>query len=266
MSILRTILTGVLLALIGPLCVYAQSMGALDVKTKAFDGQAKALRADGKAGSLARKRFYLFRGGIKDNPELMGRLRKAEIKSRDCFYTQMKASSQYICWLQAANCESPYCRTVAADDIPRVPEFLTAYNAGLTKFRGLKTVADDWILTNMPETLVSGFFRERRALTTSLIGNTQIVQSTMTDGAAVVATFIDIPITLPKDKKTETFLVSNIQPLEIGNKSYIWACEVEIGVEKKAPLALPDPTKPPKTCEVIVRDLPACKTESCKTT
>ncbi len=261
MNILRLGLLIVLLASIGPVVVAAQVMGALDV-------QGKGLKIDGKSGAVSRKRFYLFRGGLKDNQALIARLRTAEIKSRDCFYTQMKASPQYICWLQAENCESPFCRTVAAADIPRVPEFQAAYNAGLTKFRGLKTVANDWILTNMPDTLTSGFFRERRALTTSLLGSLKPVQSTMTDSVTIKAIFIDIPVAPPAGKKTETFLVSNIQPLEFGAKSYVWACEVEIGAEKKAVfnLALPEPNKQIKNCEVIIRDLQVCKTESCKAT
>ena len=259
MNILRLGLLIVLLASIGPVVVAAQVMGALDV-------QGKGLKIDGKSGAVSRKRFYLFRGGLKDNQALIARLRTAEIKSRDCFYTQMKASPQYICWLQAENCESPFCRTVAAADISRVPEFQAAFNAGLTKFRGLKTVANDWILTNMPDTLTSGFFRERRTLTTSLLGNLKPIQSTMTDSVTIKAIFIDIPVAPPTGKKTETFLVSNIQPLEFGTKSYVWVCEVEIGAEKKLSFPVPDPTKPPKTCEVIIRDLQVCKTESCKAT
>ncbi len=260
MHILRLALLVALLASIGPICL-AQTLGALDV-------QAKALKIDGKSGAVSRKRFYLFKGGLKDNKDLIGRLRAAEIKSRDCFYTQMKASPQYICWLQAENCESPFCRTVAAADIPRVPEFQAAYNAGLTKFRGLKTVADDWILTNMPEILTRGFFDERRALTANLLGGLKPVQSTMTDSTSIKAIFIDIPVAPPAGKKTETFLYSNVQPLEFGNKSYVWACEIEIGTEKKAVtnLALPDANKPVKNCEVFVRDLQVCKTEGCKAT
>jgi len=259
MHILRLGLLIVSLASIGPVYCAAQAAGALDV-------QGKALKIDGKSGAVSRKRFYLFKGGLKDNQDLIARLRTAEIKSRDCFYTQMKASPQYICWLQAENCESPFCRTVATDDIARVPEFQTAYKAGLTQFRGLTTVAHDWILTNMPDTLTSGFFRDRRTLTTSLLGSLIPMQSTMTDSVTIKAIFIDIPVTPPAGKKTQTFLVSNILPLEFGTKSYLWACEVEIGTEKKAVfnLALPDANKPLKNCEVFVRDLQVCKTESCQ--
>ena len=260
MFIFRLGLLIVLLASIGPVYIAAQALGALDL-------QGKLVKIDGKS-ILARKRFYLFKGGLKDNQTLITRLRNAVVKSRDCFYTQMKASPQYICWLQAENCESPFCRTVAVADIQRVPEFQSAYNAGLTKFRGIKSVADDWILTNMPETLTRGFFDERRALTANLLGGLKPVQSTMSDSTSIKAIFIDIPVIPPAGKKTETFLYSNVQPLEFGNKSYVWACEIEIGTEKKAvtSLALPDANRPVKNCEVFIRDLQVCKTESCKAT
>ena len=259
MFILRVALLIVLLASIGPAYIAAQALGALDV-------QGKGLKIDGKSGAVSRKRFYLLKGGLKDNKELIARLRTAEIKSRDCFYSQMKASPQYICWLQAENCESPFCRTVATAEIPQVPEFQAAYKKGLTQFKGLETVARDWILTNMPDTLTSGFFRERRTLTSTLLGDLKPVQSTMTDSVTIKAIFIDIPINPPAGKKTETFLISNILPLEFGTKSYLWACEVEIGAEKKAvfSLTLPEANKPVKNCEVFVRDLQVCKTESCQ--
>ena len=258
MHILRLALLIALLASIGPVCIAAQALGALDVR-------GKALKIDGKS-IVARKRFYLFRGGLKDNQDLIARLRTAEIKSRDCFYTQMKASPQYICWLQAENCESPFCRTVATDDVARVPEFQAAYKKSLVRFPGLTSIARDWITTNMPDTLTSGFFRERRTLTSSLMGNLKPVQSTMTDSTTIQAIFIDIPVNPPAGKKTETFLISNILPLEFGTKTYLWACEVEIGAEKKAVfnLALPTADKPVKNCEVFIRDLQVCKTGACQ--
>lgn len=257
MFILRTILTGVLLALIGPMLHAAQSVGSLEVSGR--------VKIDGKQEKLSRKRFYLLKGGLKDNQELVARLRGAEIKSRDCFYTQMQASPQYICWLQAENCESPFCRVVTTDDIGRVPEFQAAYKKGMTQFKGLETVARDWITTNMPPVLSSGYYLDRRKLNLSLFGGIKPIQSSMTDSVSVKAIFIDIPVTLGAGKKTGTFLISNILPIEFGAKSYLWACEVEIGIDKPTAfsLKLPENNKPVKNCEVFVRDLQVCKTESC---
>ena len=117
----------------------------------------------------------------------------------------------------------------------------------------------------MPPTLVSGFYRERRKLTDGLFAGIKPIQSSMTDSVTIKAIFIDIPIDAASGKKTGTFLVSNILPIEFGTKSYLWACEVEIGTEKPASLRLllPENNKPVKNCEVFVRDLQVCKTESC---
>lgn len=259
MFILRVALLIFLLASIGPVRFAAQAKGALDV-------QGKGLKIDGKSGAVSRKRFYLFKGGLKDNQELVARLRSAEIKSRDCFYNQLQASSQYICWLKADNCESPFCRSVTATDVGEVPEFQVAYKKGLTQFKGLETIARDWITTNMPPALVSGYYRDRRTLTERLLSGIVPIQSTMTDSVTIKAIFIDVPLEIPGGKKTGTFLLSNILPIEFGTKSYLWACEVEIGPDKPAvfSLKLPENNKPVKNCEVFIRDLQVCKTESCR--
>jgi hypothetical protein len=60
-------------------------------------------------------------------------------------------------------------------------------------------------------------------------------------------------------------LLSNILPIEFGDKSYLWACEVEIGTEKPATmrLSVPEGNKPVKNCEVFIRDLKVCNTGGC---
>ena len=63
MYILRLGLACVLLASIGPMYIAAQATGSLDV-------QGKALKIDGKSNAVSRKRFYLFKGGLKDNQDL----------------------------------------------------------------------------------------------------------------------------------------------------------------------------------------------------
>ena len=97
----------------------------------------------------------------------------------------MQASPQYICWLKAENCESPFCRAVTSDDVEHVPEFQAAYKRGLTQFKGLTTIARDWITTNMPPTLVSGYYRERRNLTDGLFAGIKPIQSSMTDSVTI---------------------------------------------------------------------------------
>jgi hypothetical protein len=241
----------------GAASVHAQDLGSLELSGRVKIGS--------KQEKLTRKRFYLLKGGLDENKALIDRLRAAEIRSRNCYYSEAKASPQFICWLKQENCESPYCRSVEADEIETVPEFKAAYQKGLTDYKGAKDVARNWITTNLPPILSSGFYHERRKLTDTLLGGLKPLQSSMTDSVTVRAIFIDIPITPAAGKKTETFLVSNIVPIEFGDKSYLWACEVEIGTEKPASmrLSVPEGTKPVKNCEVFVRDLKICNSEGC---
>lgn len=229
------------------------------------------VKIEGKLEKLQRKRFYLFRGGLEENKTLVDRLKAAETVSRDCYYSRMKASSQFICWLKEESCESPYCRQISDSDIKIVPEFKTAFEKGLSQFgQNRASLARDWLTTNLPPVLREGFYRERESLLEKLLNKIQPLQSSMTDSVSVKAIFIDIPLDSANDsegkKKLDTFLVSNLLPMEIGSKSYLWACEVEISAEKQARLILkvPDDGKPVRDCEVIVKDLPVCKTENCK--
>lgn len=248
-------LLALVIACAGLVSVHAQGRGSLELSGR--------VKIGGKQEKLSRKRFYLLKGGLEENRSLVDRLRAAEIRSRNCYYSEAKASPQFICWLQKENCESPYCRSVKADEAERVPEFKAAYQKGLSEYKGAKDVALTWITTNLAPTLTSGFYQERRKLTDTLLSGLTPIQSSMTDSVTIKATFIDIPIA--SAGKSETFLVSNIVPIEFGEKSYLWACEVEIGTEKPASMRLlvPEGNKPVKNCEVFVRDLKICNTEAC---
>jgi hypothetical protein len=213
-----------------------------------------------KLEKLERKRFYLFRGGLEANKTLVERLRTDAPVSRDCFYCRQKASPEFMAWLKANNCESPYCREIIADDIKKVAEFQTAYRKGLKQFPRKPGLAQKWITTNLPAALRDGFYRAQKKTLAGLLGDVRPIQSVMTDKSNVRAIFIDIPFD-PGTKKNETFLVSNILPIEVGDNSYVWACEVEIGTTgKPATLTL----KPSKTCEVFIRPLPVCNAGSCE--
>ena len=94
---------------------------------------------------------------------------------------------------------------------------------------------------------------------------------TMTDTVSIKADFVDIPLHPDPDpnangKKETAFLVTNLLPLEIGSKSYLWACEVGIGDQttEKLLLKVPEGGNSIKGCEVFVKDLPVCQTGGCK--
>lgn len=258
MRVLTFVLLAVLMSPFWADKVGAQDRGSLEISGRVSIG--------GKQEKLKRKRFYLFRGGLEANKVMIDRIKAAIVTSRDCFYCKAKASAEYTAWLKSGDCESPYCREITTDDIAKVPEFQAAYQKSLKQFRNKPVIAEQWLTTNLPLTLREGFYRDRKTLTGVLLGTTKPIQSSMTDSVSVVAIFIDIPLNIAAGKKTETFLVSNVVPIEIGEKSYVWACEVEIGASKKVklpPLPITDTSKLVKKCEVVVRDLPKCENGSC---
>src|SRR5687768_727832 len=215
------------------------------------------VKIEGKQERLKRKRFYLFSGGLSANKALIGRLRAAEFVSRDCFYCGLKASPEFRTWLKAEDCESPFCRDITAEDAARVPEFRDALAKGSRLFARKPSLAREWLTTNLAPELRDGFYRQRKKSIEGLLNGVKPLQSGMTDSVSVKAIFIDIPISPPAGKTTETFLISNVAPFEIGTKSYIWACEVEIGADKKAirSLTVPEPGKRADKCEVFVRSI-----------
>jgi hypothetical protein len=253
MSRLRWQILGVLLSLLAFLAVpvTAQNLGSLEV--------AGRVKIGTKTELLKRKRFYLFRGGLEANKTLIDKIKAADAASRDCFYCQTKASPEFINWLKAEDCESPYCRDVTTEDIAKVPEFQAAYQKGMGQFRNKPAVAQKWVTTNLAPNLRDSYYRQRKSLIDSLLAGIKPEQSSMTDSVSVKAIFIDIP--LKPGEAAETFLISNLLPIEIGGKGYVWACEVEIGTGKKASLPLKVPGS--KKCEVIVKDLPVCVAGTC---
>jgi hypothetical protein len=222
----------------------------------------------GKDAQLKRKRFYLFKGSLDFNKDLIEKFKTNELVSRDCFYSQMKSSPEFICWLKKENCDSPYCRQINQTDIGLVPEFKTAFDKGLRQFgKNRSKIALDWLTTNLPPILTNGFYERKETLLENLLGKLRPEQSTLTDNDGLQALFIDIPTNLPETGST--YLISNLLPVEIGSKSYIWACEIEVKANKqvKLKLSLPKETEEntrTENCEVIVKTLPQCSTEGCK--
>lgn len=254
-----TNLLGLWLALLGLLTAAAAQPPAVTGSLR-FIGQ---FNNAGKIEKLTRKRFYLFRGGLQENKVLLDRIRAAEIVSRNCYYNRLQASPQFICWLQTENCESPFCRKIEMPDIELVPEFKAAYEKGLVKFGRKPDIARDWLTTNLPPIFTGGYYLEKETLVQKLLADIKPVQSSMTGSLAVEAIYVDIPVNVPAGKKGETFMLSNILPIEIGGKSYVWSCQVDIPPDKRATLRLPDAGKTKKDCQVVVKDLTVCKAGDC---
>lgn len=211
-----------------------------------------------KRRALDRKRFYLFKGGLTENQPLIDRIRAAKITSRDCYYVGLKASPCLLAWLREENCETPFCRKVKREDIAGVPEFQAAYDKGMTLYSRKSDVAVSWLLNNMPASLVSGYYRQQKSLVATILGDLKPVQSTMTTSTAAEGNFVGVAT---GDKPTK-YLVSNLLPIEMDDKSYVWACEIDVSRNKIASLPLSlDPKK--KGCVLVVNELKVCTAETC---
>ena len=260
--VFRQILPAILV-LLGCSVFYAQD-GEHRTGAVSVNGRVKT---SGKPLLLKGKRFYLFAGGLDANKPLLERLRTASFISRDCYYCRLHVSTEFLKWLREGDgaCDSPYCRMVTTEDTQKVPEFRVAYQKGAAKqFAKKPALAQKWILTGLDKSLITGFYESRKTFLTQALGEMKPVQSAMTDsGASVQALFVNIPLTGASQK----FVFSNMVPVEVGTRSYIWACEVEVkdGKLVKTPVfEAPDASKVSKNCEIIVHDLPACGPESCE--
>lgn len=222
---------------------------------------AKSVKIGPKPEQLYRKRFYLLRGGFEANKALLEKLRALEPVSRDCFYCRSGASQGFVDWLRAENCESPYCREITAEDLKKVPEFQAAYKKGLTQFPRRPEIAQKWVTTNLPAGLRDGFYRQKKTMLASLLGGAAPMQSVMTDKVNASGLFIDIPLD-PGAKNGEMFFVSNLLPIEMDGKGYIWACQVEVKAGTPGTIVLQTQSIP-KKCELIVKPLPVCTAGSC---
>jgi hypothetical protein len=236
----------------------------IDAQTGVLEVNGR-IKVDGKQERLKRKRFYLFRGGLAANKALVDRMRTAEFVTRDCFYCRMNASPEFRAWLKAEDCESPFCREITAADAAKVPEFKAALAKGQREFAKKPALANEWLTTNLAPELRDGFYLQRKKAIDALLGGLKPLQTGMTDSVSIKAIFIDIPVAPPPGKSSETFLISNLAPFQIGAKSYVWACEVEISPDKRAVRSLPVPEagKRAEKCEVFVRDVTVCDGQGC---
>ena len=150
-----------------------------------------------------------------------------------------------------------------------MPEFQAAYDKAEKQYPGKPKLAQKWLTTFLASDLKDGFYRQRKSSIDTILGGIKPIQSSMTDTVSIQAVFIDIPLEKkvvdPKTGKetySETFLVSNLVPIEIGGKGYLWACEVEVGSTPKGPVLLPaaDTAK----CKLIPTKAASCDSANCK--
>lgn len=242
---------------------------------------------NGKIEKLDRKRFYLVRGNRQQNAELIKQIAQTPVMSRDCYYAGLrsngrKISDDLICWLKNNDCETPYCREVKTkEEALAVPEFAAAYNQGMREY-GRSILALKWMTTNLPDDLRIGFYQQQKPVMRQLIDlarNSAQAATEAKKGAAKPgegyqsimtsrvgnAYFIDVDIVPPENKKTETYLITNLTPIVFGDTGYVWTCEVEFDPAKQLNKIVLKNYIGNKKCEVVTKKLTeVCTLPDCK--
>ena len=245
---------------------------------------------NGKNEKLDRKRFYLIRGNRQQNAALLKSIADTTVTSRDCYYANLrlnerKISDEFSCWLKTNDCESPYCREVTTkEEALAIPEFASAYKTGLREYQS-SFLALKWLTTNLPDEIRSGYYHQQKPVLKKLVELASFYgqeatqakkgtaekgdgfQSIMTDRSGT-AFFLDIEVIPPENKKTETYLITNLLPIVFGDTSYVWTCELEVDPAKlHAPILLRSEISK-KKCDVVTKKLtdvctlPACNNKS----
>jgi hypothetical protein len=176
---------------------------------------------------LARKRFFLIPGTLEQNRALITAIEQQPLTTRDCYYKQHNASAQLLNWLQEGDCESVYCRSIENAFVsgPKaVPEFASAFAANHTEF-GNDVIALQWLTNYLSPDLRDGFYKDRQRLLQTLLKQSGMIQSVMTDQKGS-AYFTDLG--------PGTYVLSNVIPTELGQTLVTWNCEVQIKPEDLA--------------------------------
>jgi hypothetical protein len=216
-------------------------------------------KIDGKEKGLARKRFFLVKGGLAENQSLIEKINQHPVLSRECYYKSVGASDGLIKWLKENDCESVYCREVEPQDVEgsnAVPEFQIAFARGKKEF-GSSDLALKWITVNLREEIRSGFYQRQQETLRVLIRQAEEmsktkVMSAMTDRNGT-GYFTDL--------EPGTYVISNVMPNEIGSSSILWNCEIKVKAGELAtekPFLLSNQKDRNVKCVAVERPLPSC--------
>jgi hypothetical protein len=218
------------------------------------------VRDPAKKRALARKRIFLFAGDLEKNKGMIAAIKAIDMTSRDCFYTNAKASSCLIAWLEAESCESPFCRKPTKEDVDRVPEFKTAFQRILTFYGNRPDLGLDWVLDAMDPELGGGYFRQRRSLVQTITRQYPPLQQLVTTANAGDVKFVDLVPGI--------YTVTTLIPIEINQSSFLWIDQVPVEAGKVssvlAKASQTAPEKNPKVVKsVIQKDLKRCSSATC---
>jgi hypothetical protein len=229
----------------------AQQTGVLRLRVRVKADDAAPLKG------LARKRFFLIPGTLEQNRALVTTIEQQPLTTRDCYYKQHHASAQLISWLQEGDCESVYCRGIENEFVtgPKaVPEFASAFAANHTEF-GNDVIALQWLTNYLSPDLRDGFYKDRQRTLQTLLKQTGMIQSVMTDQKGS-AYFTDLG--------PGTYVLSNVIPTELGQTLVTWNCEVQIKPEDLAtekPYLISNRKDKTVKCVGIEKPKPICATD-----
>jgi len=232
----------------------AQTRGVIRLKVKFKSGDVTK--------ELPRKRFFLIKGSLEENKNLVERIKQNPVLSRECYYRSLGASSALIKWLGENDCESVYCREIDEKYVTGgepVPEFQAAYNQGLADFKS-SDLARRWLAVNLPPDISAGFYHQKQEVIKALIAQAEEttkvkVMSVMTDrkGTAYLT-----------DIEPGIYTISNLIGSETEKTSILWACEkdvkaVDLAVAMRRPFTLSNEKDPKVKCQIVERPLPVCE-------
>ncbi len=220
--------------------------------------KVKVKIADATRG-LSRKRFYLIKGSREQNKSVLDAAEQHPLISRDCYYTKLGASPEFIAWLKAGDCESVYCREVDEQFIsgPKaVREFAAAYSAS-EKEIGSGNTGRKWLTNNLPTQLRDGFYKDRNASLTQLIKQAETLS-----GAPVLSVMTDRNGTAYfTDLEPGTYVLTSFLPIEVGQMADTWNCDVQIkpgDIATEKPYLVSNRNDRNVKCISVEKPLPTC--------
>jgi len=218
-------------------------------------------KSAGATRDLPRKRFFLFKGSLETDGQVLEKIRQSALTSRECYYRSHGASNALIKWLEENDCESVYCREIELKYLSgtdAVPEFQAAYEQAKLELKN-DELARRWLTNYLTPEIRSGFYDEKKKAIQSLqsLIETDLktpVISVMTDRKGT-AYFTNIDPGI--------YTISNLAPSETEKSNILWICEreikaVDLGTAMKRPFTLLNEKDPKVKCEIIERPLPVC--------